>query len=61
MQLLSPHWQQLKPRSSAVACSRWQGQLIGAVVDKSTHVSVYVQAGLSETPGHRQTTMFELQ
>jgi len=61
MQLLSPHWQQLKPRSSVLACSRLQGQLIGAVVDELTHVSVYVQAGLSETPGQRWTTTFVLQ
>jgi len=60
MQLLSPHWQQLKPRSSVVACSRWHGQLIAAVVDQLTHVSVYVQAGQGETPGHRRTTMFVL-
>jgi len=38
-----------------VACNRCQGQLIGAVVDESTHVSVYVQAG------HRWTTAFVLQ
>ena len=44
-----------------MAGSRWQGQLIGAVVDDLTHVSVYVQVGLSETPGHRRTTTFVLQ
>jgi len=44
-----------------VACSRWQGQLIGAVVDELTHVSVYVQAGQSDTPGHTRTTTFVLQ
>jgi len=47
-----------------VACSRWQGQLVGAVVDESTHVCVYLQAGQSDTPGHtscHRATTFVLQ